>query len=135
MADQITEVSRKLASRSRVPWKRVRRVVAGAPGIVGADGRHQLAPNISGFDEIDLGNELAIRTQRPVDIANDVNLAAVGERWKGAAVGCDDFVMLAIGTGVGAGIFSGGALLNGSRGAAGLTRCLGSTFRQICAFH
>jgi len=119
VADQITEVSRGLASRSRVPWKRIRRVVIGAPGIVGADGRHQLAPNIAGFDEIDLGNELAIRTSCAVNIANDVNLAAVGERWLGAAMGCDDFVVLAIGTGVGAGIFSGGALLSGSRGAAG----------------
>lgn len=119
VADQITEVSRRLATQSRVAWKRVRRVVIGAPGIVGADGRHQLAPNISGFDEIDLGHELAVRTARPVDIANDVNLTAVGERWLGAAMGCDDFVVLAIGTGVGAGIFSGGALLTGSRGAAG----------------
>jgi len=119
VADQIADTARSMATTARISWKRVRQVVVGAPGIIGQDGRHELAPNISGFDGIDLVHELTIRTERPGQVTNDVNLAAVGERWMGAAMGCDDFVILAIGTGVGAGIVSGGVLLTGSRGAAG----------------
>ena len=42
------------------------------------------------------------RTDR-LTLENDINLAALGERWRGVARGVDDFVFLSIGTGLGAG--------------------------------
>jgi predicted NBD/HSP70 family sugar kinase len=48
-----------------------------------------------------------------------VNLAALGEQWRGVARGVDDFVFLSIGTGVGAGVVLGGELHRGRHGAAG----------------
>jgi len=50
---------------------------------------------------------------------NDVNLAALGERWKGLGKAVDDFAFLQIGTGVGAGLVLGGELYRGSTGGAG----------------
>ena len=50
---------------------------------------------------------------------NDVNLAAVGEHWRGVGEGVDDFVFLSVGTGLGAGLVLRGELHRGRHGAAG----------------
>jgi glucokinase len=52
-------------------------------------------------------------------IENDTNLAALGERYRGAARGEEDFVYVAIGAGVGAGIILGGKIHHGSQWSAG----------------
>ncbi len=52
-------------------------------------------------------------------VANDVNAAAVGERWRGAAAGVDDFFCMTLGTGVGGALFCGGKLVTGARSRAG----------------
>ncbi|MCD9022861.1 ROK family protein [Cohnella silvisoli] len=57
--------------------------------------------------------------KKPVTVENDVNCAALGERWLGTAKSVDDFVFIAIGTGVGAAIVTGGKLLRGNRFMAG----------------
>lgn len=55
----------------------------------------------------------------PVFLQNDVNVTALGEKYFGAGRGISDFVMAAIGTGIGGGIISGGKLLLGVCEAAG----------------
>lgn len=55
----------------------------------------------------------------PVIAENDVNLAAVGEGWRGAGLDAGDFAFLSIGSGVGAGLVLGGRLHRGVNGAAG----------------
>lgn len=52
-------------------------------------------------------------------IDNDANVAALGERWKGAGENEEDIVFVTLGTGVGGGIISGGRLIHGVAGAAG----------------
>ncbi|MGH9704037.1 MAG: ROK family protein, partial [Candidatus Acidiferrales bacterium] len=47
------------------------------------------------------------------------NLGALGESWSGTARGVKNFVFMAIGTGIGAGIFINGHLYHGSDWAAG----------------
>jgi len=54
-----------------------------------------------------------------VTMDNDANLAALGERRFGAAQTVNDFIMLTLGTGVGAGLFLGGSLYRGAHGLAG----------------
>ncbi len=56
-----------------------------------------------------------------VRVENDASLAAVAERARGAAVGCDDFVALLAGERFGAGIHLDGHLLRGKHGGAGET--------------
>lgn len=58
-------------------------------------------------------------TQIPFAIDNDANVAALGERWKGAGDNESDVVLVTLGTGVGGGIIAASNLLHGSAGAAG----------------
>lgn len=55
----------------------------------------------------------------PIYVENDVNCAAIGEQWKGRAIGCKDFIYISIGTGVGSSIFTNGQLVRGSSFMAG----------------
>ncbi|MFO6494986.1 ROK family glucokinase [Bacillus sp. z60-11] len=54
----------------------------------------------------------------PFCIDNDANVAALGERWKGAGEGCANLVFITLGTGVGGGVIVEGHLIHG-KGAAG----------------
>lgn len=55
----------------------------------------------------------------PTFLMNDSNAAAVGEKYYGLAKPYQDFLVLTLGTGLGCGIYSNGALLIGRSGAAG----------------
>lgn len=55
----------------------------------------------------------------PVVVENDVNCAAMGELWQGAAKGRNSFICLTLGTGIGGGIVLGGELFRGENYAAG----------------
>ena len=55
----------------------------------------------------------------PFFIDNDANVAALGERWKGAGENQPDVVFMTLGTGVGGGIVAEGKLLHGAGGVAG----------------
>ncbi|MGX7181441.1 ROK family glucokinase [Enterococcus pallens] len=55
----------------------------------------------------------------PFFIDNDANVAALGERWKGAGENDPDVVFVTLGTGVGGGIVMNGQLLHGVAGCAG----------------
>lgn len=55
----------------------------------------------------------------PTFLMNDSNAAAVGEKYYGHAKPYQDFLVLTLGTGLGCGIYSDGALLIGKHGGAG----------------
>jgi predicted NBD/HSP70 family sugar kinase len=95
-------------------------VVVGVPGAVEPDrDRVRLVANVAGLEGRRFGSELGDALGLPVTVWNDINLAALGERWRGAAHGVDDFVFLSIGTGLGAGLVLRGELHRGHHGAAG----------------
>lgn len=58
------------------------------------------------------------RLQRPVTLDNDANCAMLAEWRIGGAIGCDDAVLLTVGTGIGSGVVAAGRLLRGATGAA-----------------
>jgi predicted NBD/HSP70 family sugar kinase len=114
------ELADRLVETSGVPAERVQAAVVGVPGVVNGDsGRISLADNIHGLDGLEVGAALRRRLEMAVDVENDVNLAALGERWRGAARDRDDFAFLSIGTGLGAGLVLRGQLHSGHHGAAG----------------
>jgi predicted NBD/HSP70 family sugar kinase len=95
-------------------------VVVGVPGAVEPDrDRVRLVSNVAHLEGRQFGTELGEALGLPVTVWNDINLAALGERWRGAAHGVDDFVFLSIGTGLGAGFVLRGELHGGHHGAAG----------------
>ncbi len=62
--------------------------------------------------------EIELKTGISFYIDNDANVAALGERWKGAGKGKENVVFITLGTGVGGGIISEGNLIHGV-GSAG----------------
>jgi glucokinase len=61
---------------------------------------------------------MAERIGLPVFVDNDATAAMLAEWRFGAAAGCDDAVLLTIGTGIGGGMVANGALVRGAQGAA-----------------
>jgi glucokinase len=95
-------------------------LTAGAPGITDAyQGVVRSAPNLTGWLDVNLGELLHQALRIDVKIENDTNLAALGEHWRGAARHTDNFVFIAMGTGIGAGIFLRGQLYHGAAWTAG----------------
>ena len=118
--DAIAGLRVSLAEASALPVDRIDGAVVGVPGVVDADtGRLTLATNVPGLEGRDWADDLRRRLELPVTVENDINLAAVGERWRGMARGVEDFVFLSVGTGLGAGLVLHGELHRGRHGAAG----------------
>ena len=118
--DAIAGLRVSLAEASGLPADRIDGAVVGVPGVVDADtGRLTLATNVPGLEGRDWAEDLRTRLELPVTVENDINLAAVGERWRGMARGVEDFVFLSVGTGLGAGLVLRGELHRGRHGAAG----------------
>lgn len=99
---------------------RVGGAVIGVPGRVNHElGRLEHAPNLpphwpGALDEQLLRERLDV----PVSLANDADLAAIGETYFGAGRGHDDVVYLTVSTGVGAGVLLGRRLVHGRRSLA-----------------
>ncbi len=74
--------------------------------------------NIPDWNDVPLRDILSELYELPVWIDNDVNVMALAERAFGVAKGHDDMVCLALGTGVGGGVISGGNLVRGAWGGA-----------------
>ena len=118
----IAALRESLVTAAALPVERIDGVVLGVPGVIDAAGAstlHLTSPNIPGLEGRAFGRELGGQLGIEVTLENDVNLAAVGERWAGVARGVDDFAFLSIGTGMGMGLVLGGELHRGNHGAAG----------------
>lgn len=75
--------------------------------------------NLPGWSQFKLKEALEQKYNIPVIADNDVNAAAIGEKWVGAARNYKNFVMLTLGTGVGGAIVLNGDIIRGSHWGAG----------------
>jgi glucokinase len=109
------------AQLSKVPGGKAKVGALGVaiPGRVDDNGRVLEAGNLRGWRDVPLRKQLEDRYGVPVFVEQDANCGALGEKWLGVAKKMDDFVFLALGTGVGAGLFVGGSLYRGAHFAAG----------------
>src|SRR6266404_58142 len=92
----------------------------GVPGIIDMQtGLVRESPNLP--DWVDYPARAAIEQclKTVVILENDANVAALGEKWLGAAKDYDDMAMLTLGTGVGGGLVLGGTIWRGANGMAG----------------
>jgi glucokinase len=118
MIDQIKQTVHNLARKAG--RGRLRAIAVGVPSSVDAEhGVVTFANNLPGWKAIHLGHELERDFRVRVFMENDANMAAIGEHWRGVARGVDNFVFIALGTGVGSGVFINGNLYRGRSGAAG----------------
>jgi glucokinase len=95
-------------------------IAVGVPGGVDPEtGKVVEVNNVPGWREVDLGRTLEDKFSVPVFLDNDANMAAIGEHWRGVAKGIDNFVFIALGTGIGSGVFANGRVCRGRNGFAG----------------
>ncbi|MFC5448527.1 ROK family protein [Paenibacillus aestuarii] len=102
-----------------VTMEQVAAIGFGVPGITDSkEGTVIEAPAFK-WDHMPFKAEIQRFLNKPIYVNNDVNCAALGERWVGTAKNVNDFVVITIGTGVGSAIVANGALIQGSGYMAG----------------
>jgi glucokinase len=117
---QIVQLANELAT-AKTPKRAFVAAAIAVPGLARRTGT-VWAPNLPGWQRMPLASRLKHSLRIPVFVESDRNSAILGECWRGAAQGKSDAVVLMIGTGIGAGILSGGRIL---RGAHELSGCAG----------
>jgi glucokinase len=113
--DRMALSVRDLAAKTGITLADIDGVGVGAPGPLDSKaGKVVFAPNLKGWKNIAVRDELQKRLGRPVVLENDANIAAYGEFRCGAGKDVSDMFLLTLGTGVGGGMILGGRLFRGT---------------------
>ena len=91
----------------------------GAPNGNFYSGSVEHAPNMPFKGLLPIKDSLKKHFSCRIELTNDANAAAMGEKLYGAAKNYNDFVVITLGTGVGSGIYCNGQLVYGHDGFAG----------------
>lgn len=129
-------ISRTIDELARSVWVNAQAAAFGVvlPGAVDPErGTAASIANMPGWDNVSIASILGGGRGIPVAVENDANAAAVGEGWQGAARGLRDYVFIALGTGVGAGVVMDGRLHRGSNFLAGEVAFFPMTREQLRA--
>ena len=118
---QVLEMVTEVIDRASAAHGRPLALAISTPGIIDqSTGRvTSLAYNVApegGFDPLEVIRD---RLDMPVLVENNVNLAAVGEKWFGLARGVSTMVFISVGAGIGMGIVIDDEVVRGAHGAAG----------------
>jgi glucokinase len=99
---------------------RLRVVGVGAAGPIDAvRGRLVNPPNLPGWRDVPLADQLSRQLSCPVHLENDANVAALAEFHRGAGQGARTMIYITWSTGVGGGLVVDGRLFSGAHGSAG----------------
>lgn len=94
-------------------------IAIGAPGFVDSQTGMMLEADNLHVKNLDLAGPIADHFNLPTRIFHDVRSATLGEARHGAAIGCENFALLNIGTGVAVGLFLDGRLYQGAKSQSG----------------
>ena len=119
LAASAAGLAEEAASEARLDLADASVVVVAVPGVPHRPTRSVRANNLPGADRPGFLDELDHAFRATCVVANDVNLAAVGEHRWGAAAGVSDFALVSLAPGLGVSAFIDGRLHNGVHGAAG----------------
>ncbi|MGB9673256.1 MAG: ROK family transcriptional regulator [Anaerolineales bacterium] len=115
----LTQLIEELIATPKNNGQNILGIGVGAPGITLYEkGIITWAPSL-GWRDLTLRDILQERFNLPVQVENDVNLAALGEFGFGAAKGASSLVCLAVGTGIGSGIVLDRKIYRGFHQSAG----------------
>jgi glucokinase len=114
-ADELVATLASIAEQLHAPGA----VGLGVPGLVNRDGVLLKAPNVTAGLMLPLRERVEAVSGLRVVVDNDNTVACLAEWTYGAGRGSDDLVLVGIGTGIGGGFVSGGALQRGHHGFAG----------------
>ncbi len=117
VALNIANLAKTLLQKTGLGADDVEGLGMGVPGMIDSKAGNVIYSNNLQWKDFNIGKAIAQLTGLKVKIANDANVAALGEVKFGAAKSYDDVVMLTLGTGVGGGIVVDGKLVEGNKGA------------------
>jgi glucokinase len=120
--DRLCESARALITRHGKGAKPAG-IGVGVPGIIYLEtGMLRKSPNLPGWEDYSVRDEIERRMDTRVALDNDANLAALGEHWLGAGRSlpgkADSLCLLNLGTGVGGGLIFNGKIWHGFLGMA-----------------
>ncbi|UTR14440.1 ROK family glucokinase [Salipaludibacillus sp. LMS25] len=119
ITQDIARTVKEKAAELKIDYKSIKAGGVGAPGYIDVENGVIIEAVNLGWKDYHIKTELETLLTIPIVVDNDANLAAAGEKWKGAGAGADDLVAITLGTGVGGGIIAGGKIIHGESGLAG----------------
>ncbi len=117
VCERIAGLSAKLLDAAGLTSDDICGIGAGVPGMIDREKGVVVYSNNLRWEHFCIKAELGRLTNKNIEIANDANVAALGEARFGAGKGRSNVVMLTLGTGVGGGIVINGSLYEGNRSA------------------
>lgn len=114
VAENIASLAKTLMNACGLSVENVQGIGIGAPGMIDSHKGEVVFSNNLAWEHFAITERLERLTGLPVKIANDANVAALGEAKFGAAKGKQNVVMITLGTGVGGGVVAEGKLLEGN---------------------
>lgn len=119
VVQRVFETVEKAICIAGVPIGQIDSIGIGAAGQVDRENGVLISsPNLNCYD-LELKRILEEHFNMPVKVANDVEVATLGEMKFGNGVGYDNFLCVFVGTGIGSGIVNNGQLILGANGTAG----------------
>jgi glucokinase len=86
----------------------------GSPGVIDVDAGVVIATSNLRFENVPLRQMLQDRLGKPVVLENDANITCWAEHVSGAGKGCNEMILITLGTGIGGGLITNGELVHGS---------------------
>ncbi|MFV0577830.1 MAG: ROK family protein [Fusobacterium ulcerans] len=117
--ERIWGVIQELAKEANINIKNVKGIGMGIPGPVEDQSIVAFFANFPWGTNVNVKEKLEKITGIETKLDNDANIIALGEAKYGAAKGSKSSVTVALGTGIGGGIYVNGMLVSGFKGAGG----------------
>lgn len=117
VVSNIASLCTSLMERLHLSAEDISGIGIGVPGMIDSENGTVVYSNNLEWENFSIAKELQNLTGLPVKIANDANVAALGEAKFGCGQKYSTTVMLTLGTGVGGGIVIDGKLFEGNRSA------------------
>ena len=118
VANNIAGLAKSLLERAGLGLSDVEGVGIGCPGMIDSKEGNVVYSNNLAWENFNIANALSgLLGGLPVKVANDANVAALGEVKFGAAKDYENAILITLGTGVGGGVILDGRIVEGNRGA------------------
>lgn len=119
VAKRLSSIVEEALAAAGLNKKQLTGIGVGAAGMVNRERGVLLNAVNLGLTEIPITEPLSREFGVPTRLGNDVEVATIGEMKFGAGKGCNNFICIFVGTGIGSGIVINNAILKGAAGTAG----------------
>ena len=115
--ESLARLTKRLSKKANIGFDEIKAIGVGSPGVVDSANGIVLRWTNFGWNNVSLAGYLGELTGKKVAVANDANVAALGEAYFGATAQYQSSILLTIGTGIGGGMVFDGKLIEGYKSA------------------